>query len=189
MRRITTVLMVLVGLTSCVSSGWCTDPSEAGFKSIGIREGISATTKNRYFHQYDLYAVYGLPWSLRAKSGWGVAMIVNGAVGALHAADETGFIGSVGPGVILDKGDRGFAFDVGGDLAFLTKYKFEDETGNHNLNGNPLFQGHFGLAYRFDFGLGVNYRFQHMSNGGFGLHGPGNPGVDLHMFGLSWNFK
>src|SRR6185369_5525607 len=107
------------------------------------------------------FATYGLPWSVRGDSGWGVALQLNAQVGALHAAKETGVIGSFGPGVIIDKaGKRGFAFTFGGDVNFLSKHKF----GFVDLNGNPLFLGHIGVAYRFAGGPGVLYRFQHISN-------------------------
>ena len=113
-----------------------------------------------------------------------MALQINAAIGVLHAADETGIIGNFGPGVIFDKSGKGLAFDLGGDLNFLSKDKF----GGMDLNGNPLFEGHIGVAYRFAGGMGISYRFQHMSNGGLGLHGDGNIGLDMHMFGLSWNF-
>lgn len=184
MKRGACTLWLLVGLFGSVPQGWCGSPDE-GWKSVGIREGFSATEKSQYFHQYEVFTTYGLPWSLRAKSGWGVALQLEATAGALHAAQETGFVASLGPAFVIDKGGRGLALDVGGAVVEVTKYHF----GNHNLNGNPLFQGHFGLTYRFDAGPGIGYRFQHMSNGGFGLHGAGNPGVDLHMFGLSWNFR
>lgn len=102
-------------------------------------------------------------------------MQANAAAGVLRSEDETGFIGTLGPGIIFDKPNTGFAVDVGGDLCVLNKYKFN----TMNLNGNPLFEGHVGVAYRFPSGPGVFYRFQHMSNGGLGLHGPGNTGLDL----------
>ncbi|MDD2274068.1 MAG: acyloxyacyl hydrolase [Desulfuromonadaceae bacterium] len=38
-------------------------------------------------------------------------------------------------------------------------------------------------------GLGAVYRIQHLSNGHiFYSNGTPNPGVDMHMIGVSWNF-
>ena len=162
---------------------WCADP-EQGWKAVGVRYGFEATKRDNEFHQVEAYATYGLPWSVRSASGWGVALQANASAGVLRSEDTNGFIGTLGPGIIFDKPGQGFAADLGGDLCFLTKYKFN----NVNFNGNPLFEGHLGVAYRFAGGPGVSYRFQHMSNGGLGLHGPGNTGLDLHMFGVSWNF-
>jgi hypothetical protein len=176
-------LLILAGLAGSAVSANCADP-EQGWNAVGVRGGFSATQRRNEFHQYEVYATYGLPWSVRAESGWGVAMQGNVSAGVLHAKGENGFIGTFGPGVIFDKGDKGFALDLGGDLCFLNRYKFDEV----DFNGNPLFEGHIGVAYRFKSGPGVSYRFQHMSNGGLGLHGPGNTGLDLHMFGVSWNF-
>jgi hypothetical protein len=175
-----TGFLLLAGLARSVP-GWCSDPDE-GWKAVGIRAGLSATSRTEFFHQYEVYAVYGLPWSLRGDSGWGVALQANVALGALHAAGQTGVIGSFGPSVILDKGGKGFMFELGGDLNGLSTDKF----GTVDLDGNVLFTGHVGAGYRLASGPGIGYRFQHMSNGGT-TH-KRNTGLDLHMLALSWNF-
>lgn len=183
MREIVIGLLLLGCLACGAPPGWCADPDQ-GWNAVGVREGFSATPRRDEFHQYEAYVTYGLPWSLRADSGWGVALQANASAGVLHAADEVGVIGTLGPGIIFDKSDKGVAFDLGGDLCVLSKYEFSSV----DLNGNPLFEGHIGVAYRLSSGPGVSYRFQHMSNGGLGLHGTLNTGLDLHMFGVSWNF-
>jgi hypothetical protein len=183
MRRIIAALLLMVGLFSGAASGRCESPDE-GWKAVGVRGGFSATSRHQYFHRYEAFASYGLPWSLRGDSGWGVALLVNGAAGALHAAGDTAGTASLGPGVIFDRNGKGIAFDFGGDLVGLTRYHF----GRVDLNGHLLFEGHVGVTYRFDSGPGVGYRFQHISNGGLGAHGSGNTGLDLHMFSVSWNF-
>ena len=182
MRTSATAVLIFVCLT-LAAPGWSREP-DPGWKTVGVRGGFEATSRSEEFHQYEAYASYGLPWSLRAESGWGVALQANASAGVLRAAGENGFIGTLGPGMIFDKGDRGVALDLGGDLCIVSKYKFN----NVDFNGNPLFEGHLGIAYRFSSGPGLSYRFQHMSNGGLGLHGTGNTGLDLHMFGVSWNF-
>jgi len=183
MRPIAAVALVFIFFAWCACPGWCADP-EQGWKAVGVRYGFEATSRKSEFHQTEVYATYGLPWSIRGASGWGIALQANASAGVLHSEGENGFIGTIGPGVIFDKPGRGFAVDLGGDLCILNRYRFHEV----DLNGNPLFEGHFGVAYRFSGGPGVSYRFQHMSNGGLGLHGPGNTGLDLHMFGVSWNF-
>jgi hypothetical protein len=172
-----------IALALASTPSWSREP-DPGLKSLGVRGGFSATSRASEFHQYDAFATFGLPWSLRAESGWGVALQANVSAGVLHAASENGFIGTAGPGIIIDKNGRGFGVQLGGDLCYLSKYHFR----NVNFNGDPLFLGHFGVTYRFDSGPGLLYRFQHMSNGGLGRHGDLNTGLDLHMFGVSWNF-
>ncbi len=185
MRQIISGLLLLGAVIGSATAAWCGSPDE-GWKSVGVRAGVSATSRNEYFHRYEAYATYGLPWSLRADSGWGVALQMDGSLGALHAAGKTGVIGAVGPAFVIDKGGKGLAFKLGADVAGLSMYRF----GNVDLNGNLLFVGHVGLLYRFDNGLGIGYRFQHLSNGGLAIGGSGggNTGVDLHTADLSWNF-
>lgn len=183
MRLIVRILFFLICLACGTPSAWCREP-DPGLRTIGVRGGFSATSRRDEFHQYEAYATFGLPWSLRADSGWGVALQANASAGTLHAVGEYGFIGTIGPGISVDKGNTGIALLLGGDLCFLSK----DHFANVNLNGNPLFLGHIGLAYRFAGGPGITYRFQHMSNGGLGRNGDINTGLDMHMFGVSWNF-
>lgn len=182
MKRIS-IGLLLVSLVCGASPGWCRDPDE-GWKTIGIMAGVNASRRTEYFHAYEATISYGLPLSVRTESGWGPAMQVNCTTGVLHAADVTGVIGSLGLGVVVDKRGKGIAFSLGGDVNVLSKHKF----GSVDLNGDSLFDGHVGVAYRFESGPGVFYRFLHMSNGGMGLRGNGNTGLDLHMFGVSWNF-
>ena len=183
MKRIVIATLLLAGLACGARSGWC-DDQEQGWKAVGIRGGFEATSRRSEFHQYEAYATYGLPWSLRSASGWGLAMQANGSAGVLRGGGEDGFIGTLGLGVIFDKPGPGFAVDLGGDICGLSRYRY----GPVNFNGDPLFEGHFGVAYRLASGPGVSYRFQHMSNGGLGRSGDINTGLDLHMFGVSWNF-
>ncbi|MCM0084020.1 acyloxyacyl hydrolase [Geomonas sp. Red32] len=183
MRAMLAFLILLAVMLVFPSAGFCQDPDQ-GLQSFGIRGGYMATQRNEYFHQYEAFVSFGLPWSVRADNGWGLEMSANAAAGGIHAAGQTGFIAAVGPGFIVDKaGGKGFAFVVGGDLNGLTQYRF----GSVDLNGHVLFDGHAGVQYRFDNGLGVGYRFQHMSNGG--LNGSRNTGVDFHMFEVSVNIR
>lgn len=183
MRRAVIGVLLVIALMSSATPGWCWDEDQ-GLNAIGVRMGFPATYRHVAFHQYELYASFGLPWSIRNSDGWGIAMQANIAAGALYGAGTTGFIGALGPGIIFDKaGGKGVAIELGGDLNGLT----EDHFGGVDLNGVCLFDGHIGILYRFDGGPGVGYRFQHTSNAG--LNGNINTGFDLHMFSVNWNFQ
>lgn len=156
--------------------------AEAGLKNIGIRAGIPARDKNEYFHQYEVFTQYGLPWEWRKDSGWGLGLQLDASAGALHGGKETGFIGTVSPGFSFDKGNRGFSAEIGPGLVFLDKRRF----GKQDFAGKVLFLIYLGLNYRFDSGLGVGYRIQHISNAG--LYDSVNTGLDMHMAAVSWNF-
>lgn len=185
MRKLLSGLLLLGTLLGNATVAWCGSPDE-GWKAVGIRGGFSATARDEYFHLYEAYATYGLPWSLRGDSGWGVGLQLDGTVGAIHSAEKNGIVGSLGPSAIVDKGGKGLAFILGADLYGTSRHKF----GEVDLNGTLLFAGHVGLLYRLASGPGLGYRFLHLSNGGQGIGGDTNTntGVDLHMIDLSWNF-
>jgi hypothetical protein len=183
MKRIFPVILFLFSLAVSAPQGWCKDEDQ-GWQTLGVRMGWMATSRNTYFHQYDAFFNYGLPWSMRNDEGWGLAMQLNGSAGALHAGGETGFIGGIGPGVIFDKaGGQGVAIDLGGDANFLS----QDHFGRVDLDGHVLWDGHIGIRYRFAAGPGIGYQFQHMSNGG--LNGHINTGLDLHLLVLTWSLR
>jgi hypothetical protein len=185
MRKMVSGIVLLGALLIGVPVAWCGSPDE-GWKTVGIRGGVSATQRSEFFHLYEAYASYGLPWSLRGSSGWGVALEAEGSVGALHGAKKTGVVGSLGPAVVIDKGGKGLMFKLGADLYGASRHSY----GEVDLNGTLLFAGHVGLWYRFAGGPGIGYRFLHLSNGGLGIGGNTNTntGVDFHLLDLTWNF-
>jgi hypothetical protein len=159
--------------------------AEWGWKEAGLRMGIQAGPKHEYFHLYEAFGVYGTPWEWRSASGWGLATRINTAAGALHGGHETGFIGSLGPGFVFDRWGRGVALEAGGDLNLMDRRQFAGQDFGSIL----LWGAYMGLSYRFANGLGVGYRIRHLSNNRilYSSKTP-NPGVDMHLIGVSWSF-
>jgi hypothetical protein len=162
-----------------------TAAAEWGWREAGVRMGIQAGPKHEYFHLYEAFAVYGTPWEWRTASGWGLATRLNTAAGALHGGTETGFIGSLGPGLVFNKRGQGITLEGGGDLSLLDRRQF----GRQDFGSILLWGAYIGLSYRFSNGLGVGYRIRHLSDNKilYSSNTP-NPGVDMHMIGLSWSF-
>ena len=152
-------------------------------RSIGARAGLSATATENYFHQYEAYAVCGLPWEWRTQSGWGVAPQLDLTAGLLRGEGRSAFIGSAGPGFNFGKKGFPLELDLGVSAAALSRDRF----GNKDYNGTLQFISHAGLDFRLGSRLGLGYRFQHMSNAG--LNGSANPGLNMHLLGLSWYFS
>ena len=178
-RRITIVLILLFPLISFNPA------AEAGWQEAGVRMGIQAGKKHAYFHQYDVFAVYGLPWDWRWSSGWGLTPQLNTSAGVLDGADETGFIGSVGTGLVLNKPGNGIALDVGINANLLDRRRF----GGQDFGSLLQFGAYLGVTYRFANRLGIGYHLQHISNGHiFYPNGTPNPGLDMHLIGVSWSF-
>lgn len=151
---------------------------------LGLRTSFSAADKREYFQQYDVFFNFGIPLEWRNSSGWGVGTRFESALGALHGGGETGFIGSGGPGVSFNQSGTGTSLDLGVDVNLLTRSRFR----NHDYGTPVLFGAYLGLSYRFDNGLRAEYRLHHISNGHLLTPHSSNPGLDLHMFGVSWGF-
>lgn len=159
--------------------------SEGGWSEAGVRMGMQAGPKREYFHSYELFAAYELPWEWRSTSGWGVTPQLNTSIGALHGGGETGFLGSGGTGITVDKTGFNLVPDLGINLNLTDRRHF----GKQDFGSILLFGAYIGLSYRFDNGLGIGYRILHLSNNRilYTKHTP-NPGADLHQINLSWNF-
>jgi len=159
--------------------------TDGGWNEAGVRMGIQAGPKHEYFHLYELFAVYELPWDWRSSSGWGIVPQLNTALGAIHTAAETGVIGSLGTGLVISKTGINLVPEMGINVDLMDKRYY----GRQDFGSNLLFGAYIGLAYRFDCGLGIAYRMLHLSNGHiFYPQDTPNPGVDLHMLSTSWNF-
>lgn len=162
----------------------CSD-TDAGWNEVGVRMGIEAGPKREYFHLYELYAVYGLPWNWRSSSGWGVDTQLSTSLGALHTSAETGLIGSVGTGITLSKAGFNLVPELGASFELLDRRNF----GRQDFGSILLWGAYIGLSYRFDCGPAISYRILHMSNNHILYSGDTpNPGLDLHLIGVSWHF-
>jgi len=159
--------------------------AESGWNEAGVRTGIMATSKSEYFRQYEAFAVYGLPWEWRDSSGWSLFPHANTSLGVLSGGGETGFIGSVGTALILNKQGSGFTTDLGINVNILDRCQF----GSQDFGSILQFGAYVGINYRLNNGLKIGYRIQHISNGHiFYPNGTSNPGLDMHMVGTSYVF-
>jgi len=184
MNRRVILFVALLSFALSLGTAKCSD-TKSGWEEIGIRMGIQAAPKNEYFHRYDVFAVYKLPWDWRSPSGWGVAPQLETSLGALYTSAETGFISSVGAGLTFGKTGFNLTPELGVGLHLMDRSHF----GKQDFGSILLWEAHLGLSYRFDCGLGIGYRIQHMSNNRilYSSNTP-NPGVDMHMISVSWHF-
>lgn len=135
-----------------------------------------------YLHQLEGFAVYQLPWELRARSGFGAATRFGVTAGMLKGNGDYSFIGSAGPGFTLGKTGFPLELDLGISVTFLSY----DTFGRRDYNGQVQFSSHGGVNYRLTKRIGLGYRIQHMSNAG--MNGCRNPGLNLHLVGVTWYF-
>lgn len=180
MRKLS-IEILLLSLFICISplSGIS---AESGWNEAGVRVGIKAVTKHESFTQYDAFAVYGLPYDWRISSGWSVAPNAEASLGVLDGGGKTGFIGSVGTALVLNKLNSGVTTDLGINANVLNRRYF----GKQDFGSILQFGAYIGIHYCFSNGVKIGYRLQHISNGHIVYpNGTPNPGLDLHLFGIS----
>ncbi|BCS53548.1 hypothetical protein GSbR_08550 [Geobacter sp. SVR] len=150
-----------------------------------MRMGFQVESRDGYFHQYEAFGVYGLPWEWHTDEGWGLLPVANASLGVLHGRERTGVIGMIGTALVFEKSGCGLKPEMGINVNLLDRRHFDDK-----LFGSILQLGAYvGLSYHLEPGLVLSYHLQHISNGHvFYSQDTPNPGLDMHMFGVSWSF-
>jgi hypothetical protein len=91
----------------------------------------------------------------------------------------------VGTALSLNKKGIGVTTDLGINFNFLDRRHF----GQQDFGSILQFGAYLGVNYCFDNGIKIGYRLQHLSNGHiFYPENTPNPGIDMHMLGLSYVF-
>jgi len=157
--------------------------------SIGPRYGFSGKApllgkqQTYNFELYDLAATFRLPWSWPlGESPWRVETRLITSAGALHAAGETGFMGTVVPDVALSGWNGFVSLDAGLGLGFFSrdKYGTQDIGGPVQIVGTIALQIH-PIPHAF-----VGFRLHHFSDAG--LYGSNALGVDLYIIEVGYRF-
>jgi hypothetical protein len=145
----------------------------------GFRYGLNDYRNEEYFHKYEFFFNWYLPWAWRPKSGWILASRLDFTGAALHAAGTTGFLGSLGPSLAVRKTGWIVGIDLGISPAFLS----EDRYGEEDLSGHIQFLSHAGISLFPIRNLSIGYEYQHVSNAD--IEQP-NPGLNMHNIEISY---
>jgi hypothetical protein len=172
-----TIRLILV--LSAVTMQW--SRAEEVEWGAGVRTGFSATSTDDHFSQQEAILTHNLPWRWQSGSSWYLRTRLDLSAGAIHGRGEEGFVGTLGPTVVLGKDDFPLTLEFGCSPTLLSK----DEFGNVNFGVPFQFTSHVGVDCRIFEHLSVGYRLQHMSNAAISND---NPGLDLHMFAISYHF-
>jgi hypothetical protein len=175
------MLIAFIGSLSPVSS----QSAESGWNEAGVRTGIQVSPRHEYFHQYEAFGIYGLPWDWRGSSGWGLTPQAEISLGVLDGGGETSAIGSAGTAIVLNKRGSGLSTDLGINANFLDRRHF----GRQDFGSILQFGAYMGVNYCINNKIKIGYRIQHISNGHiFYPNGTPNPGLDMHMLAISYVF-
>ena len=154
---------------------------EIVWRSIGVRGGVNDHINDEDFKQVEGFSTWKLPWSRQWNSGWTLGTYLEANAGVLRAAGETGFVGSVGPGIYITGFKEKIEITMGINPTIISKHKY----GNENLGGPIEFTSHIGFGLNVTRHLSIGYRLQHMSNAVLYEH---NPGLNMHMIEISYRF-
>ena len=155
---------------------------EFRFESTGVRVGGSANQgASHNFHEADVFLNSDLPWHWNLGHNWWLNTGLDASVGWLGSSFEDGFIGTLGPRLLLKRIDTPISIAVGISPTYLSRIDFVEK----NFGISFQFTTYIGFNYDFGQHVRAGYRFQHMSNAGLSDN---NPGLNLHMLALSYLF-
>jgi hypothetical protein len=169
---------VLLGLLLLSATAYA---QQFGLESLGVRGGASLTDPGENFRQVDLFLNCNLPWRCDLGRRWKLQSRLDLAGGWLGDAGVNAAIGSIGLSGLLAR--EGFPFSLEGGVSptGITRHEFPD----NNLGGPFQITTYIGVNWEMATHFRLGYHFQHMSNAD--IYTP-NPGLNMHMLGLSYLF-
>ena len=148
---------------------------------LGLRLGISDHLNDEDFKQYEAFAIWNLPWDWPLGPDGTLGTYLEANAGLLRGGGDSGFVGSIGPGLYLRGLEDKISIYLGVNPTVISKHEY----GEEDLGGPFQFTSHIGIGFRFTRQFAIGYRFQHMSNLVFYEE---NPGLNLHMVEIGYNF-
>jgi hypothetical protein len=91
-------------------------------------------------------------------------------------------VGTLGPSFLLNHGTFPLSLEGGSGPTVIGRHEFVSKDFGEVIQ----FTSYVGLNLDVAAHIRLSYRFQHMSNAG--LTSSHNPGLNMHMFGLSYLF-
>ncbi len=161
---------------------------EITLNSVGFRGGFNSNiirippSEKEDFTQFDIFAQVGLPGGATFDSGWLFGWRLNGSMGFLRGAGDTGFISTVVPGILFRKPEWRLTIDGGVGAAFVSREHY----GSQDLGGPIQIVAEVGVTYDVTDRVGLGWRFHHISDAG--IWGSKNRGVDVNLFEISYKF-
>src|SRR5437867_4727178 len=150
-------------------------------ESAGARYGYAFQVRSESLRQAEAFANWNLPLAWDLNSHWHLQSRLDLSIGWLGGRGDNATVGTAGPSLLLRRASFPLTLDVGASATGLSREKF----GSKDFGTPFQFTTHAGVNLDLGQHIRVGYRYQHMSNAG--LSRP-NPGLNLHVFGLSYLF-
>ena len=105
---------LLVMVICLISAGPCLAESMSVY-ALGIRYGTNdGTDKKTDLKRYEVFGVFNLPWSWQLASNLDLDTRFITSAGMLDGEGDSGFIGTLGPGICLTDRNKRFSFELSG---------------------------------------------------------------------------
>src|SRR3954471_11970672 len=142
--------------------------SETNYLSLGVRSGFSQSGKKQTFYQTEAFSAW-VPTRWRPGTNWTISPRVELTAGYLLNHGEDGFVGTVGPEMVVKYNPARMAVNMGVRATMLSRNFFE----GRNFGIPFQITSHIGADWEMIHRWNVGYRFQHMSNSGLSSSNPG----------------
>jgi hypothetical protein len=150
-------------------------------ESTGARFGFNPIGHGSHFLQAEGFVNWNLPWGWDLGPLWHLQSRTDVSAGWIGESSEDAAIVTAGLSLVLTRQRSPLSFEAGLSPTALTHYDFPSK----NFGIPFQFTTHVGFNLDVSSRIRFSYRFQHMSNGGLGDR---DPGLNLHMLGLSYLF-
>ena len=150
-------------------------------ESVGVRGGFQADHTHRDFGQLEGFGNFNLPWGWNLGREWHMQSRLGLSAGWLGMRGADAFVGTLGPSLIVGRARLPLSFEGGVSPTFIGHERF----GLEDFGMKLQFTSYLGLNWDLAAHWRVGYRLQHMSNGGLATP---NPGLNMHIFALSYRF-
>jgi hypothetical protein len=150
-------------------------------ESIGLQGGFSANEGREEFHRAEGGLNINLPLCVSLGTNWRLQGRMDFSAGWLGDSSLHAFLGSLGPGILVRRNSFRLSFEAGCRPTYISRSEFT----MRDLGTQLQFTSFGGMNFDVSSRIRLRYSLQHMSNGGLSSH---NPGLNMHMFGLSCLF-
>jgi hypothetical protein len=171
--------LLLILLLACVACRGAA--GEPIFESVGVRYGFSENRDARGLNQAEIFSTSNLPWHWVLPGSLTLQSRFELSLGWLGGRNDNSFLATAGPSLILGQGHLPVHLDFGVSPTVLSRH----EWGAVNVGSLFQFTTHIGMDWDVTSRIRVGYRFSHMSDAGIAEP---NPGLNMHVFGVSYLF-
>jgi lipid A 3-O-deacylase len=157
--------------------------SGASFRwdAVGFRAGLAASSSGTEFNQAEIVSDWDLPWEGDLGSRWWLHTRLDLSAGWLGSRSANAAIGTVGPVLVLGRGEFPISIEVGTSPTLLSR----SDLGAKDFGTCVQFTSHLGVNWDLNRHLRFGGRIQHMSNAHLSNR---NPGLNLFALGVSYVF-